>query len=128
VKRAALLGGAVIIVLAGLPAAASEPDPKAGERAYQKCYSCHALEPGKHDLSGPSLHRIVGRRIAAAPGFDYSPALRAFAKRKRRWSEQLLDRYIADPEAVVPHTSMNFIGMKNRKERADLIAFLRSRR
>src|SRR5688572_5834407 len=30
----------------------------AGERAYQKCYSCHALDPGRNDLTGPTLHRI----------------------------------------------------------------------
>ncbi|HEX6374241.1 MAG TPA: c-type cytochrome [Allosphingosinicella sp.] len=93
--------------------------------AYAKCYACHALEPGKNDLSGPSLHRIVGRRIAAER-FEYSPALRALAKRRPRWSEALLDRYLADPEAVAPRTSMTFTGMSDAGERADLIAYLRT--
>jgi cytochrome c len=99
-------------------------DAGRGRTAFQKCYACHALEPGKNDLSGPSLHRIVGGRIAARP-FDYSPALRALAGRRRRWDEALLDRFIADPEAVAPRTSMTFTGMSDPSERADLIAYLR---
>jgi cytochrome c2 len=38
----------------------------------------------------------------------------------------LLDRFIADPEAVAPRTSMNFHGIRDRRERADLILYLRS--
>lgn len=99
-------------------------DPRRGRIAFQKCYACHALEPGKNDLSGPTLHRILGRRVAAQR-FDYSPALRALAGRRPRWDEALLDRYIADPEAVAPKTSMTFTGMQDARERADLIAYLR---
>ncbi|HEV2748789.1 MAG TPA: c-type cytochrome [Allosphingosinicella sp.] len=103
-------------------------DPERGSRAYQKCYACHALEPGRNDLSGPSLHGIVGRRIAAAPGFDYSRALRGLAAREGRWTPALLERYIADPESVAPGTSMTFTGMRDPRERADLIAYLRTAR
>ena len=60
--------------------------------------------------------------------FDYSPALRVLAKRRPRWDEALLDRYIADPEAVAPRTSMTFTGMRDQRERADLIAYLRQAR
>jgi cytochrome c len=115
----------LLALIALTAAAGGRGDPGRGERAYQKCYACHALEPGKHDLSGPSLHRILGRRIAAAPGFDYSPALRALARRRPRWDEALLDRFIADPERVAPRTSMTFTGMRDPRERADLIAYLR---
>jgi cytochrome c len=115
-----------LLALTGLTgAAAGQGDARRGERAYQKCYACHALEPGKHDLSGPSLYRIVGRRIAAAPGFDYSPALRALARRRGRWDTALLDRFIADPEKVAPRTSMTFTGMSDARERADLVSYLR---
>lgn len=96
---------------------------KKGEIAYRKCYSCHALEPGKK-LEGPSLRRILGRRIAAERGFAYSPALRAFARRHARWNRPLLDRFIADPEAVAPGTSMNFHGIRDWVERAHLIYYL----
>jgi len=66
------------------------------------------------------------RPPGAAQRFDYSPALRALARRRPRWDEALLDRYIADPEAVAPKTSMTFTGMRDPRERADLIAYLRN--
>ncbi len=110
---------------AGAAGAGKAEQARRGARAYQKCYSCHALEPGK-SLEGPSLSGIVGRRIAAERGFDYSPALRLLARKKARWDSALLDRYIADPEAVAPRTSMNFHGIRDGGERADLILFLRS--
>jgi cytochrome c2 len=107
--------------------AAPKPAPaSAGERAYQKCYSCHALEPGKNDLDGPSLHRIVGRRVAVERGFAYSPAMKRFAARNPRWTPQLIDRIAADPDALVPGTSMNFHGIADANERAALIAYLRA--
>lgn len=117
---AALLGSAA--ALAGVPV--PKGDAGRGETAFQKCYACHDLAPG-NDVAGPSLHAIIGRPIAARPGYDYSLALKGLAKREGRWNEALLDRFIADPEAVAPGTAMTFIGMRNPQERADLIAWLR---
>jgi cytochrome c len=107
-------------------AAAPSPGSEAmrGERAYQKCYSCHALERGGAKLDGPALDGIVGRRVAAEASFDYSPALRRFARRHLRWTPHLLDRYVADPEALVPGTSMNFHGIADPAERRALISYL----
>ena len=105
----------------------TEGDPASGVRVFQYCYSCHTVDPNeKATLQGPSLNAIVGKRIAAQTGFDYSPALRAFAERHDVWSEDLLDRYIANPENVIPKTRMNFGGLEDPQERADLIAFLKA--
>lgn len=98
----------------------------AGERAYWKCYSCHATEAGKNDLAGPSLHAIVGRPVAAEPGFAYSPALKHFATKHRRWTRDLIDRFAADPEGLVPGTSMAFHGMPDPAERQALLDYLDS--
>ena len=122
--RIALAAGA----LAAAACAAAmpwEPEaaPSAGTRAYQKCYSCHALEPGKNDLGGPTLHRVIGRRIASE-AFDYSPALRAFAVANPIWTRELLDRFAADPEGVVPGTTMLFHGMSDPTERGALLDYL----
>lgn len=119
-----LLAGAVVAIFACAVSAQPAPEVSAGERAYQKCYSCHALEQGKNDLDGPTLHGIIGRRIAAEPGFDYSPAMRSFARQHERWTPVLLDRLVADPEMLVPGTSMTFTGMRNARERSALIAYL----
>ena len=109
-----------------LAAAAAEPaPPSAGERAYQKCYSCHSLDPGRNKLEGPTLHDIVGRPVAARAGYRYSPAIRRFAGDHPVWTEALLDRFIADPETLVPGTTMTFTGMSDPAERAALIDYLR---
>ena len=121
---------AFLAALAAAAAAGAAPsaDPRRGERAFQKCFSCHSVRPGETGLGGPNLSGIVGRRIAAEPGFAYSPALRALARRHRRWTPSLLRRFAADPEAVAPGTSMAFTGMPNAQERADLVAWLRTQR
>lgn len=122
--RAALAAVALPLTLGIAVAAHGEP-PSAGKRAYQKCYSCHATEPHKNDLEGPSLHGVVGRRVASEPGFDYSPAMRGFAAKHPRWTPGLIDRFITDPQAVVPKTRMSFPGMRDPKERAALIEYLK---
>jgi cytochrome c len=41
-----------------------------GERLFRQCYACHAIEPGRNTPAGPTLHALVGRPIAAEPGFN----------------------------------------------------------
>lgn len=120
------------LVAASALSACVAPSPRAqlgdaarGERAFLKCFSCHATEAGGQPLSGPHLADIIDRRIASIEGFSYSPAMRSFAAREQRWSVELLDRFIADPEALVPGTEMGFFGISDAGERAELIAYLR---
>jgi cytochrome c2 len=127
VKLLYALGGASLLACAGTGQEADGDRLTQGARTYQKCYSCHALEAGRNDLSGPTLHKIVGRRIAAEPGFAYSPALMGFAAREPRWTKQLLNRFAADPEGLVPGTSMTFHGIPDAREREALIAWLERR-
>lgn len=94
---------------------------------FQYCYSCHSVQPDETNLQGPNLHGVVGRRIASQEGFSYSPALRAFAQHEERWSVELLDRYLAAPYKLVPKTTMAVPGVEAQDERADLIAYLRSK-
>jgi cytochrome c len=105
---------------------AEDGNPARGAQVFQHCYSCHSVQPNETNLQGPNLRGIVGRRIAAQEGFPYSSAMRAFAQREERWTEALLDRYLAAPHDVVPKTSMAFHGITDESERAALIAYLRS--
>lgn len=109
------------------PPAPADGDVQRGERAYAKCYGCHSLEPGRN-ANGPSLHNIVGRPVAAVADYPYSAALRALAGREPVWTAPLLDRFIADAEAVAPGTYMGFFQRMEAGERADLIAYLGTRR
>ena len=117
---------ALLLLITVIGARADGGDPVKGEKMFQYCYSCHSVQPDETNLQGPNLHGIVGRRNASQEGFTYSPALRAFAQREERWSEALLDRYLAAPYKLVPKTSMAFPGIEAQDERADLIAYLRS--
>lgn len=118
---------ALTALLAGGAAGIPDGDVRRGEQVYGKCYGCHSLEPGQ-TANGPSLHAIVGKPIAADPDFRYSEALRALAQRERLWSPQLLERFIADPEAVAPGTDMSLFMRTVAQERADLIAYLATHR
>lgn len=99
----------------------------AGERAYQKCYSCHSLEGPDPSTQGPSLKGIVGGTVAAERGFVYSSAMRGYAARQPRWTREALDAFIADPQALVPNNDMGFFGIANAEERGALIAYLSTR-
>jgi len=121
--------GRVLALLAAMMpnGALAAGDPVRGEHVFQYCYSCHTVDPNeKATLQGPDLVNIVRRRVAGQTGFGYSPAMRAFAERHDVWSKDLLDRYIADPESLVPNTTMNFGGLDDPQERSDLMAFLKA--
>ncbi|MGH9383173.1 MAG: PQQ-dependent sugar dehydrogenase [Vicinamibacterales bacterium] len=99
--------------------------PSAGEETggqlFAQCSGCHAIGGGTSPLSGPDLRGVVGRRIAAAPGFDYSEALRSM---KGTWTETALSQYLANPTRFVPGTTMVFPGMSDETSRKRLIEYL----
>lgn len=98
---------AAVVCMAVATSLTAQPAANRGASVYRRvCFSCHALEPGRNTPAGPTLHGLAGRPIAAARGFNYSPALRRFAARERRWTRALLERFLADPEALVPGTEM----------------------
>jgi cytochrome c len=119
-----LAAGAALVAAAAL-VPPPEPRVPGGERLYQLCYGCHSLRAGENLPSGPTLYAIVGKPVAAETGFAYSPALRRFASRNPRWTPELLDRFIIDPEALAPGTYMAFHGLTDPAQRAALIEFLR---
>jgi len=95
------------------------PDPKAGEAIYSRCAACHALA---YDRTGPRHCGLFGRRAGSVPGFEYSEAMKQSGI---VWNETTLDRFLADPLGTVPGTAMGYAGIKDSKERADLIAYLK---
>jgi cytochrome c len=127
VRTFAAAAGLLALIAAANPPAPAAQD--AGERAYQKCYACHALDPGLDQLGGPSLYRIFRRPVASDFSFReaYSPALRRLAANEPVWTPELLDRFIADPQAVAPGNNMGFFGIDDPAERAALIAWLAAR-
>jgi cytochrome c len=118
-----LLGSMLMLPASGV--GSEEGNAARGEQIFQRCYACHSIIPGETaSLQGPSLFQIVGRPAAAIVGFDYSEAMRKKAAAGLVWDAATLDRYITDPESVVPGTRMSVPPMRDEQERADLIAYL----
>jgi nitrite reductase (NO-forming) len=101
-------------------AASGAGDVEQGRQVYRKCQVCHSLEPGKNGL-GPSLSGIIGKKAAVVPNYVYSEALRGSGL---TWDEGMLDRYLLDPQKLVPGNKMPFPGMRTENERRDVIAYL----
>jgi cytochrome c len=104
----------------GRPAAAAG-DAGRGEQLFQsRCGVCHSLDVNR---TGPRLGGVVGRPAGSVPGFAYSKAV---AGAGFAWTEALLERWLTDPQALLPGQKMN-IRVQQPADRADLIAFLKSR-
>jgi cytochrome c len=94
-------------------------DARSGEAIYTRCAACHALA---YDRTGPRHCGLFGRQAGSVPGFAYSSAMK---KSQIVWNERTLDRFLASPTTVVPGTAMGYAGIADKKERADLIAYLK---
>jgi cytochrome c len=69
---------------------------------------------------------VIGRRAGTLPRFEYSEAMSEAGRNGLVWTEETLDRYVSDPEALVPGTAMGPVRFGNPADRADLIAYLKS--
>lgn len=97
-----------------------------GERVFQRCFSCHSVDPAERSLPGPNLAGVVGRRAGSLADFEYSPAMVAAGRQGLIWTAETLDRFLAAPEAVVPGTPMAPPpGLSAPDDRAAVIAYLR---
>jgi cytochrome c2 len=88
-----------------------------------QCGGCHKLEGSAH-MFGPDLRNVYGRKVASAEGYlDYSPALKRVSG---RWDEKKLNKFLENPQAMVPGTSMPFAGITDPVARAGVVAYLKS--
>ena len=95
-------------------------DAGAGERLWRQCQACHKLEDGANG-TGPYLAAVVGRDIGTANGYSYSAAMAEFAG---DWTPEALNEFIASPSGYIDGTKMNYRGMADIEDRANLIAYL----
>ncbi|HVN94459.1 MAG TPA: heme-binding domain-containing protein [Terracidiphilus sp.] len=99
----------------------TQGDAARGKAVFEKhCTGCHALD---RDREGPRLGGVYGRTAGSVAGFDYSKALKAS---NIVWNETTLERWLTDPQTMVPGADMDFY-LAKPDERADVIAFLRER-
>jgi cytochrome c len=114
-----LIAAAAAALAAGLRAADSDEAMRGREIYEKRCTGCHALDANK---VGPPLRGVFGRRAAGDTRFPYSDALR---NSKVIWDEASLDRWLTDPEALVPGNDMSF-RLEQGGERAAIIAYLKT--
>ena len=112
----------LVLSIALLPAATARAggDAARGETKFGDCAACHRLEAGANNV-GPSLHGIFTRKAGEIADFRYSPAIK---RSGIVWSAETLDKFISDPQAMVPGNRMPYAGMASADDRADLIAYL----
>lgn len=115
--RLAALAAALLLAAAG----ARAQDAATGAMSFLQCADCHS--PGENNGVGPGLKGVVGRKAGTQPGFAYSAAM---AKSGLSWDDRTLDAFLADPRTALPGTAMAFAGVADAKDRADLIAYLKT--
>merc|ERR1711912_84163 len=116
--------GDFLLTFAHAMAARPEPecevpagDTKKGAKLFKaKCYQCHTIEEGGNAKQGPPLWGIMGRPSGTYDGFAYSEANKNSGI---TWSEKHMFEYLVG-------TKMVFAGLKKEKERADLIAYMKT--
>jgi cytochrome c len=100
-------------------------DAKSGDQfAHKICVACHTFDKGGKPGVGPNLYGIVGAPHDHEEGFTYSPAMQKF--KGQPWTYDALNEWLYKPGAYAPGTRMTFAGIPSDKQRADVIAYLRS--
>jgi len=103
-------------------AAVVDPVLARGKRMFLRCKSCHTVDAGGKNGTGPNIHGFFGTAAATKEGFKYSKAMETSGI---VWTDEALDAWIEKPRALVPGTSMAFVGIKNAEDREALAAYLK---
>ena len=115
-------GLAILTLLIGAPQSFAAGNPAQGQRVFGACAACHSLRPDQN-MSGPSLAGLWNRKAGTLASFSrYSPAMKSA---DIEWNDKTLDEWIEDPQHLVPGNEMTFAGIKDARQRADLLAFLK---
>lgn len=123
---------ATFLGTAATPVVASDSQPSDADgrselytQSYAKCIACHELAKDKPHGLGPNLAGVFGREMGAVEGFRFSRAMRTGGL---IWDEQSLDAFLKNPQQTVPGTTMPFAGIKNDRDRADIVSLLKAAR
>ena len=113
-------GAVLIAALALARPAFATGDATHGALVYKTCGICHSFD--KNGV-GPKHAGLFGRTAGTVPDYRYSPALQ---KSGIVWNDEILDKWLANPQALVPGTKM-FFAIDNAKDRADVIEYLKQK-
>lgn len=113
-------------------------DPEAGEKAFNKCQTCHVVEndagevlAGRNAKTGPNLFGVIGRQAGSVEGFRYKKSIVEAGEGGLVWDVASITSYLQDPTAFLKEVTgdsgarsgMAF-KIRSEEEAADLAAFL----
>ena len=114
---------ALVSALLGSPDAVAAGDAARGAGVFRQCAACHSIVPGEQ-MTGPSLAHVWQRKAGTNEGFHrYSEAVK---HADVVWNDATLDKWLTNPEAFIPGTTMTFPGVRDSKARDDVIAYLKA--
>ena len=118
-----LMAAASLAVLL-LPSAASAEDDDLEISFNDHCRECHSFLKNDNRL-GPTLYGVVGRKAGTEPGYGYSDSMKGSGV---TWDEATLDKWIADPGAVIPGNGMSppYSGLADAAIRKKIVAYLKT--
>jgi cytochrome c len=110
----------------GFDAMLASADVAAGKAKAKVCLTCHTLNEGGAARVGPNLYGVVGGPAAHMEGYAYSQAMQQKHANGFTWTFDNLNQFLTSPRDFIPGTKMTFAGLKNEKDRANVIAYLNS--
>jgi len=123
IYRASPIAALAAFVLVSLPVPVLAQEK--GELAFNNsCRTCHSIKPGENRL-GPSLSNVFGKKAGSGTGYgSYSQGM---VNSGIVWDEATLDKFITNPDSVVPNNNMKpFTGLSDPAVRKEIIEFLKS--
>lgn len=124
--RAAFVLTCITFLIVFSASSAMSQDADAGQLLFNNaCRTCHSMKEGDNRL-GPNLYKVVGRKAGSLPNYGYSSAMQSadFV-----WDKATLDRFIANPDAVVNGNKMKpYGGLASSADRAKVVDFLETQR
>jgi cytochrome c len=115
-----IIGLIIGVTLTGTSYGVTAQTAEHGKTIFAHCSPCHSLQP-LENLMGPSLHGLFGRPAGTAEGFRFTNAVK---KSGIVWNQASLNKYLENPQALIPGNRMSFSGMADPSDRSDLIEYL----
>ncbi len=98
-------------------------DTAKGKALFRACASCHSTEKGGSHRVGPNLWDVVDAPKGGKSDYGYSTAIKETGG---MWGYTDLNEFLWKPKKSIPGTKMGYVGLKKPKDRAAIIAWLRT--
>lgn len=115
-------GAGLLVAMTAVAAQHVDTRPRGAVLFENRCARCHGLNGDGDGGLGPSLIGVIGRPAASRKDFLYSAALKA---KGGVWTTEMLDQYLADPQAFAPGADMD-VNSPDPAERAAIIEHIKT--